>query len=681
MNSDYNLPTYLCDYVNELINSINQRDENLVEDLIWNQNTTFDVDYIARICLKYNNENSIDYYSSSKILSKNLYLICKKLLKPNINFNTQFSFIKNFITQDNDLNLIKKCFENSTSTLNNAQIHQIQVYISLLNIFVIFERYLRQLIVTLTCSGDKTEAGNLNQFLLRDLISNKILEKVLNRNLINLIKCLIGSPYSLNLRNLLWHGFLQINECSHYYEYFLLIILDKIGQEMEQQQKHQKFAESRLQVKKIENYQIRSLNAEYKFNDSLIEIKNNINVYLSIINDSILINDSQKMLLSFIINNLFIIQKSYIQTILSLLPQIEFLLRKLYIIENRLDFKFNLSAQEKFFYLTMDEIMLEFILPVNSESKILLKKLVDNEPATTSGIKNRLPLKLGNEFMILLNDLFMYNDGPRIRDRLSHGEYELTYDQKNEEKYGIYAVLSIYSIINLVKTSTTSTKLAYESFISDYKCSYHPLACIKYDLINLIGIFELNFMNKGLILNEKCFKMIEKLKIDNFYTFTTMDSLVKYLESESFNSKYLFLYSKISNQLDMNNSLQIINLIKHLVKECCLFLDTIYSYYQITMIKYDTKQLRTRQRETFKFFQENSIANYEMNSYRLILILVYLFFKLLSLVNNNGKIDYVKFLKKLLTIFQNLTQQSKINRWLECNQLNVELDKIFDEFY
>ena len=109
-------------------------------------------------------------------------------------------------------------------------------------------------------------------------------------------------------------------------------------------------------------------------------------------------------------------------------------------------------------------------------------------------------------------------------------------------------------------------------------------------------------------------------------------------------------------------------------------MDTIYSYYQITMIKYDTKQLRTRQRETFKFFQENSLPNYEINSYRLILILVYLFFKLL-LVNNNGKIDYVKFLRKLLTIFQNLTQQSKINRWLECNQLTVELDKIFDEFY
>lgn len=43
--------------------------------------------------------------------------------------------------------------------------------------------------------------------LLRDVLLNPQLEAVLDRRLLSLFKLLMGPPATLNLRNILWHGF------------------------------------------------------------------------------------------------------------------------------------------------------------------------------------------------------------------------------------------------------------------------------------------------------------------------------------------------------------------------------------------------------------------------------------------------------------------------------------------
>ena len=659
MSIDLNLSTYLSDYVKELISSVEIREETkeLDEALVINKQNIIDTDYISKICIKYNDDNSVDYFNSSKVLSANIYICCKNIENLftekvfEVEFNTYFSFISKFVIDENEFSILKRCFEESIITIKSSPQHQIQVYLSLLNIFTIFEHNLRQLISTI---AQKNDFDLLNQFLLRDLISNKSLAMILSPGLINIIKLFVGSPLSLNLRNLMWHGFLLPAECSHYYEYFFYLILNRIGYEVDS-----------YEIKSLETKRICQIN--FISEDLFDKIIENMDEHLKCVNKTMLLNDQQKNLVCYTIQDLFLKRKSFIQVIMICLPQIEFLLRKLYIIENKIDFKFNLCAQEKFYYLTMDEILQERVILKNEDAKIGISNEI-----------NKLRFKLGDEFMLLLYDLFMFNDGPRIRDRFSHGEYQLNYEIDNENNFKQYGFLCIRIISYLANNDS----LQISNSFSAYKCHYHPLAIIKINLINLITFLISKCSNEALNIEQNCLEFIDTLLIDNkIIEIKNLRNLIDYLNEISINSKYLFLYSKHNMNSSHNNSLQIINIIKKLINECFTFLETIYIYNETTKIKQDNKQLRARQRETFKYFQENSLMiKFELSTKDVILILITIYS---ILINNNNKIFeskiewYVKIFRKFLTIYQNLSQQSKINRWLECIQLINELYKIF----
>lgn len=698
--SNTNLQSYLCNYVKDLIYSVNEinLEIKLDEYLLWSNLDSYliDCDYIVSICVKYNDENNtiIDYFNSCKILSKNLKFICHHVINKNdqLSFNDTFPYISHFIEKENDLELIKTLFQNSASsfyeTLNNKTTkvnHEMHVYASLLNLFVIFERYLRQLVSKLSFTTNTTTIESSNQtftasnnpnsqYLLRDLIANNVLESALNKSLINLIKLFIGSPHSLNLRNLLWHGFLQLNECSHYYECFLLLLLNKIGFDLKSFKEKSNLLqlnEDKFLAKKVSNYKLRYLHSLQR--DS--EFYSNLNEYLRIIDNSSLINSNQMFIIKYTIKNSFK-NENFIQTIILLLPLIEFLLRKLFIIENKFDLNRNLCAQEKMFYLTMDEILVEYVdtshIGANATSDI--------------DIKNNLCSKLGDSCMILIHDLFMYNDGPRLRDRFSHGEYDLNeeFDTISEEHEinGIYALICIYLTINLLNEEPSSN-LNYKNFIDNHQCMYHPLACIKYDLIDLIVCFDASSKIERFLATA----VIQNLKLDEKFMYHNEKLNIKqpidiknFMLHESFNKNLLFLYSNNGNKnTNANFGLQIISIMKHLIKECYQFCMIFSSYNQTTTNKYENKELRSRQRENYIYFKEKALENLEIYMIKSICFVFYLFLNLLNNDKNNLSQINVKLLRKLLSVTQNLQQQSKLNRWLECNTLVEEFDAVLNK--
>ena len=69
--------------------------------------------------------------------------------------------------------------------------------------------------------------------LLRDLIQEPELEQLLGHCLIRVLQALIGSPLSLNLRNLAWHGFITPGELSAGYATSFLHIISTIGSILE----------------------------------------------------------------------------------------------------------------------------------------------------------------------------------------------------------------------------------------------------------------------------------------------------------------------------------------------------------------------------------------------------------------------------------------------------------------
>ena len=66
--------------------------------------------------------------------------------------------------------------------------------------------------------------------VLKNLLVTEELRTLLNPTVIRLLRILIGPPISLNLRNVIWHGFPVPGEIPMQYAYLLLFLLPSMGQ-------------------------------------------------------------------------------------------------------------------------------------------------------------------------------------------------------------------------------------------------------------------------------------------------------------------------------------------------------------------------------------------------------------------------------------------------------------------
>ncbi|XP_035394920.1 endoplasmic reticulum membrane-associated RNA degradation protein isoform X2 [Cygnus atratus] len=67
-------------------------------------------------------------------------------------------------------------------------------------------------------------------FLLRDLLASEQLAVVFGQDVMDVLRVFIGSPYGLNLRNVLWHGFASPQEIPAKYCAMLLFLTAGLGQ-------------------------------------------------------------------------------------------------------------------------------------------------------------------------------------------------------------------------------------------------------------------------------------------------------------------------------------------------------------------------------------------------------------------------------------------------------------------
>nr|XP_009487939.1 PREDICTED: endoplasmic reticulum membrane-associated RNA degradation protein-like [Pelecanus crispus] len=67
-------------------------------------------------------------------------------------------------------------------------------------------------------------------FLLRDLLASEQLAVIFGQAVMNVLRLFIGSPYGLNLRNVLWHGFASPQEIPAKYCAMLLFLTAGMGQ-------------------------------------------------------------------------------------------------------------------------------------------------------------------------------------------------------------------------------------------------------------------------------------------------------------------------------------------------------------------------------------------------------------------------------------------------------------------
>lgn len=309
-----------------------------------------------------------------------------------------------------------------------------------------------------------------------------------------------------------------------------------------------------------------------------------------------------------------------------ILPELEHMLRKLYSIAN--SFSGSCSAEiahTSEFYLTLDDLL--------------------NWKIGSSGKQNSLFDLINEKTCIILMDLFNYIDGPRLRDHLSHGELEPNIDD-------FYINVLSYLMIEIA-----SDNKKINSKMDTYECNFHPIKITK---IEVLRLFESAFYSKN-----------DSLGVEN-------------VESLKFNVELnlVYRYDRINSNDSKSKELQLINLIRNLIKEIGRYLPKLKIKECLNeSLKNNIHGLRERQRtslQKFDIFIRNFKYFFNLN----LKIISNLISKLLYVDITDNLIfytsqkflEFIKLLKINLKLFQNLYRFCECNKWIESNNLVILSD-------
>ncbi|ELP83435.1 hypothetical protein EIN_375200 [Entamoeba invadens IP1] len=258
-------------------------------------------------------------------------------------------------------------------------------------------------------------------------------QNYLSRNLLSFCTLIIGPPISLNLRNLLWHGFLE--ESDIFPSFGLLVVL---------YQSLEKECQVTLDFKKFSPQMDEFFNANFKIPFDVL--KGNIEEcpLLDTVRKREIINSFTGEIE---ING----TSGQLSGIFRLVVELENLLRVAFIAVNDVETMYGQANYSKY-YTTMDVLLQEFVvsnsggLIVNRPSTINeikaskyknsakfsdieTQKILSEEKITKK--KNVLIEVLSEKIVGILNDVFLYEGGIKLRDCLSHGEYTIEELPKN----------------------------------------------------------------------------------------------------------------------------------------------------------------------------------------------------------------------------------------------------------
>jgi len=236
--------------------------------------------------------------------------------------------------------------------------------------------------------------------LLKCLLEDISSDSVIGTSVSKVLQTLMGPPQSLNLRNIAWHGFFSQGELPSNYSYFILHTIASIGFLLDSRSIKNEDIPYRNQIdiddiKLPCDYMLASLRHR---NDN----SSSQEIFVEVISNSWLVNRSNKDLFSTAFTKFN--DKLYGHCAVILFPLIEHSLRRMFVAANNCPDRL-MTAEADTLYTTFEEI--------------LEQKLPD-------GRKNQISTLLGENCMDFLHDLLVYPFGPRARDRLSHGELNIT---------------------------------------------------------------------------------------------------------------------------------------------------------------------------------------------------------------------------------------------------------------
>ncbi len=243
--------------------------------------------------------------------------------------------------------------------------------------------------------------------LLRDLVLSESLVGTLGPDLATLLECVFGGPRSLNLRNLAWHGFLLPGEIHPLCIRGLEEVSHLIGQRLIERRidvvKRPLRCASLLKISSAEENSCEQATTPFLAAQNV----------LSVHHVSLMEKCHEYHQLS-----------DYASALCLALPLLESLLRLRFAQANSRPER-TLTAENDALYTTMTEILAE--------------RLED-------GQENRFIAECPDRMIETMLDVFSMPEGPRIRDRMSHGEIQLCLSS-DEDMSGLKSWCEVVGIL------------------------------------------------------------------------------------------------------------------------------------------------------------------------------------------------------------------------------------------
>ncbi|XP_068256956.1 endoplasmic reticulum membrane-associated RNA degradation protein isoform X1 [Nyctibius grandis] len=509
-------------------------------------------------------------------------------------------------------------------------------------------------------------------FLLRDLLASEQLAVVFGQAVMNVLRVFIGSPYGLNLRNVLWHGFASPQEIPAKYCAMLLFLTAGLGQLLQTYL---------LQTKCI------LVHRPYVIFVSLEEL----DVFPDLNHETLSIAEELVKLSSFVLKTMLPFwmaaltafkQSRYADCVILLLPQLEVGLRLLFTTTNKCPNRL-LTAEPSALYTTFDE---------------MLAKHLDNEEV------NQLPAVLQEPTMEFLWDFLNHQEGPRIRDRLSHGEINLkAFPREVANQIVAFAItlLCRFSDEDMCAFKEHMVIKPLMNCASCYHSRFHPTSRLKKQVLECMKSIHLwpelptvpeehvrtikgsegNAEASTLILMiSEIISQLQQYMPQNCYSSDDPigSVLTERLLVELCDMHICTLYSP-------RPVLEILSVLRKISTQCHQVSEQVMASTELRYKQWMNKTLRSRQRHNY-LRMLNSIK-FLSPVLRLILVLITLELVNVHLVYKKNPLDYqqyIKFLKSVLQYTENLVTYTspEKNKWDETMELTnkalIKIRKISD---
>ncbi|XP_072907717.1 endoplasmic reticulum membrane-associated RNA degradation protein-like isoform X2 [Hemitrygon akajei] len=487
----------------------------------------------------------------------------------------------------------------------------------------------------------------------------------------NVLRVFLGSPQSLNLRNILWHGFAAPGEIPPMYTSMLLLLTAGLGQ--------------------ILQTESTPLHRPYFRLSQLEELA----VFPDINEEAIALAED------FIDKSGFVVEimqpywrealeayrnQRYADCVILLLPQLETGLRKLFTVVNNCPNRL-LTAESTTLYTTFDEMLAKYL---------------------EKGDTNQLPTALGDPIVEILWDLLNHQEGPRIRDHLSHGELDLnTFPEEMASHVVALAIVLLHRCCRKGNENVTESEClkAIISSMDSYCSRFHPIGRLKQQLRHCVGCLqkwneiprpsvEQASEGPGSEYSSPRTQAISACLVKELVPY-----LIKRLQpvySEELNmSQYLLaeeqlhlvtklLGSSIRTLYCPRTVLEVVALLRKVVSQCLTVSEQVTSGAVTRQQLWLSKSLRSRQRHNY--LRMLGSVQYLHSIFSLITLLVtveLLNTRTISEMDSSECRIYLKFLKSLLQYTENMvtyTSPGK-NKWEETWDLTEKMQQKVKEFY